>query len=391
MNDPAPPTASLDAWEQEADRAVALRHFDQAERQFIKILALDPTRIESWLKLAAVRRATGNIPAALDAVSSALHADPLHFMALLSKARLLEADGQTAEAARTYAHALAQLPDETPPAALQSAIAHARARADTYAQEVEATWDRAIVDPALSPLEIAKLHRLKTNALRRTKVYHSEPTHYHYPGLPEFEFHPREHFPWLATLEAATPAILRELRGLLDGGDHRAEPYIQYPQDVPLRQWVALNNSMDWTALHLLHGGKRIHANADRCPETLAVLDTIGQPHIAGRSPNAMFSLLKPRTHIPPHTGVANTRLVCHLPLVVPEGCWFRVGAERRLWRAGEAFVFDDTMEHEAANESDEQRIVLIVDIWHPALTATERAAIKRVMEAEEARHGMAL
>ncbi|PPJ40549.1 aspartyl/asparaginyl beta-hydroxylase domain-containing protein, partial [Pseudoxanthomonas sp. KAs_5_3] len=85
-------------------------------------------------------------------------------------------------------------------------------------------------------------------------------------------------------------------------------------------------------------------------------------------SPNAMFSLLAPGAHIPPHHGVANTRLVCHLPLIVPDGCSFRVGAETRCWRRGEAFVFDDTIEHEAANESGMLRVVLIFDLWHPGL-----------------------
>jgi aspartyl/asparaginyl beta-hydroxylase (cupin superfamily) len=113
--------------------------------------------------------------------------------------------------------------------------------------------------------------------------------------------------------------------------------------------------------------------------ETLAA---IGQPHVAGRSPNAMFSVLKPHTRIPPHTGVANTRLTCHLPLIVPDGCRFRVGAQTREWRVGEAFVFDDTIEHEAMNDSDTPRIVMIFDIWHPGLRDGERDAVTRLMEA---------
>ena len=95
-----------------------------------------------------------------------------------------------------------------------------------------------------------------------------------------------------------------------------------------MRQWAGLNHSLDWTAFHLIHGGTVVAENADRCPRTMALLEAIGQPRIAGRSPNAMFSLLRPHTRIPPHTGVANTRLVCHLPLVVPNGCCFRVGAD---------------------------------------------------------------
>jgi aspartyl/asparaginyl beta-hydroxylase (cupin superfamily) len=81
--------------------------------------------------------------------------------------------------------------------------------------------------------------------------------------------------------------------------------------------------------------------------------------------------------------GVNNARLVCHLPLVVPDGCWFRVGAETRFWREGEAFVFDDTIEHEAMNPSDRLRVVLIFDVWHPGLTELEQSAVSAVIATE--------
>ena len=96
-----------------------------------------------------------------------------------------------------------------------------------------------------------------------------------------------------------------------------------------------------------------------------------------------MFSLLAPNTAIPPHVGVSNARLVCHLPLIVPDGCWFRVGSETRLWQKGEAFVFDDTIEHEALNPSDELRVVLIFDVWRPDLDPVERKAIAAAIEVE--------
>ncbi|MFL6763879.1 MAG: aspartyl/asparaginyl beta-hydroxylase domain-containing protein, partial [Sphingomicrobium sp.] len=107
------------------------------------------------------------------------------------------------------------------------------------------------------------------------------------------------------------------------------------------------------------------------------------QPQVPGASPNAMFSLLAPKTRIPPHVGVSNARLVCHLPLVVPEGCWFRVGDETRLWERGKAFVFDDTIEHEAMNPSDELRVVFIFDVWHPDLSEDERGAVAALIGAD--------
>jgi aspartyl/asparaginyl beta-hydroxylase (cupin superfamily) len=86
-----------------------------------------------------------------------------------------------------------------------------------------------------------------------------------------------------------------------------------------------------------------------------------------------MFSILDARTRIPAHTGPVNTRLVVHLPLIVPQSCGFRVGGQRRDWEAGKAFVFDDSIDHEAWNDSDEPRAVLIFDIWSPFLSEAER------------------
>jgi aspartyl/asparaginyl beta-hydroxylase (cupin superfamily) len=159
-------------------------------------------------------------------------------------------------------------------------------------------------------------------------------------------------------------------------------PYIQYPEHVPLAQWRELNQNLDWTAIHLLQNGRRVEANARHCPQTMDAIARLPQPQVPGASPNAMFSLLAPKTRIPPHTGVANTRLVCHLPLIVPPGCGFRVGGTTREWKVGEAFVFDDTIEHEAWNDSDELRVVLIVDLWPPALSANERRAVASIINA---------
>ena len=92
-----------------------------------------------------------------------------------------------------------------------------------------------------------------------------------------------------------------------------------------------------------------------------------------------MFSILKPRTRIPPHTGTSNTRVTVHLPLIVPPGCRFRVGADTREWREGEAWAFDDTIEHEAWNDSDQPRAILIIDAWNPLLTEAEREVVRRI------------
>jgi aspartyl/asparaginyl beta-hydroxylase (cupin superfamily) len=190
-------------------------------------------------------------------------------------------------------------------------------------------------------------------------------------------------FPWLVELEQATDHISSELQAVLASKRAELVPYVSYEDHVPMDQWRSLNNNVDWTAIHLLRNGSEVDGNSRDCPKTMQLLRQLPQPRIASASPNAMFSLLAPRTSIPAHVGINNARLVCHLPLIVPDGCWFRVGAETRHWEKGKAFVFDDTIEHEAANPSDDLRVVLIFDVWHPDLTNLEREGVAELIGAE--------
>jgi aspartyl/asparaginyl beta-hydroxylase (cupin superfamily) len=109
--------------------------------------------------------------------------------------------------------------------------------------------------------------------------------------------------------------------------------------------------------------------------------EVVPRCRVDGRAPTAFFSILEPNTRIPAHTGVTNTRLTVHLPLVVPPNCGFRVGATTREWIPDQAWVFDDTIEHEAWNLSDTPRAILIFDIWNPLLTAAERDLIQTATE----------
>lgn len=375
----------------QADAAARQGDLNTARRHLDALTQVEPT-MANWMKLGAICRALGDFAAALTAVENALALSPLDFSGLLSRAMLLEkmADPMAGEA---FGRALAQCPPGLSSGPMQSAIAHAEKQYEIYlsARDTKLRSAMATAVAMATPEEARRLDRFRSNALRKTRPYHSEPTDFHFPGLLEREFHDECDFPWLARLAAATDAISAEFE--LVAGAERAElvPYIQYHEHEPLQQWRALNQSRDWTAIHLLQNGRRVEANAQHCPETMALLATLPQPEIADCSPNAMFSLLAPNTAIPPHTGIANTRLVCHLPLVVPEGCWFRVGAETRHWERGKPFIFDDTIEHEACNPTGQLRVVLIVDIWHPGLSETERRAVRQLMEADATGAAMAL
>ena len=367
--------------EQAADRAAASGDFAAARSMLERAVGADGGSSELWMKLSAMRKASGDMQGALAAVDRSLAIEPLDFAALLYRAVLLEGlgDPQTGEA---FGQALALAPseDQIPPP-MRSIVNHARARWSDYQANRESQLLRAVPSNLDGP-ERRRSERFASNISRRTRHFHQEPTDFHYPGMPEIEFHDRDAFPQLGILEATTADIRAEFDALIAAEAAEMVPYIQYPDRVPLRQWKALNKSRDWTAIHLLQNGHRVEANARHCPRTMAVLDKLDQPDVAGASPNAMFSLLAPRTRIPPHTGVANIRLVCHLPLIVPPGCGFRVGATTRDWRVGEAFVFDDTIEHEAWNDSDELRVVFICDLWAPSLSATERQSVAAIIAA---------
>jgi aspartyl/asparaginyl beta-hydroxylase (cupin superfamily) len=368
----------------EADRALAAQDFARARTLLSEAAEAQPGDAAILMKLAGASRAAGQPKAALDAVHRALAISPLDFTALLMRASLLDRLGDAA-AGEAWGHALAQKPDGALPPQIAAVLAEGESRHADWLDAREKRWTAAMApaEQRAGEEERRRIARFRSNALRRTRPYHSEPTHFHFPELAEREFHPRGLFPWLAELEAQTETIAAELKAVMAAERAELVPYIQYAEHLPLKQWQPLNHSPDWTAIHLWQNGRRIEANARCCPRTMALLERLPQPSIPGASPNAMFSLLAPKTAIPPHVGVSNARLVCHLPLVVPEGCWFRVGAETRTWRRGDAFIFDDSIEHEALNPSDHLRIVFIFDIWHPDLSDAERGAVSALIGAE--------
>lgn len=369
---------------EQADAATAAGNLQRAEELLVQASASASDDVSLYLKLAAIQRATGRSDAALATVHRALTVSPLDFTALLLRASLLDRMNQPG-APEAWSHALAQKPKGDLPPHLQAAVATGEARVEewTAAREARMKSAMAVPEQAADPQQQQRLARFRSNVLRRTRPYHSEPTHFHFPELAEREFYPRSLFPWLEALEQATDVIAAEMQAVMAAERAELVPYIQYAEHLPLDQWRELNNNADWTAIHLLQNGERIEANARLCPRTLDLLQQFDQPDIRGASPNAMFSLLAPHTVIPPHVGVNNTRLVCHLPLVVPQGCWFRVGAETRFWERGQAFIFDDTIEHEAVNPTDQLRVVFIFDVWQPDLAPVERQAITALIESD--------
>jgi len=213
--------------------------------------------------------------------------------------------------------------------------------------------------------------------LGKRRAYSSLPKDTFFPYLPAIEFFPREYFPWLSILEEATEDIAAEALAALRGAAADFSPYVNIPACAPMDEWASLNRSMDWSVYSLWHDGAALPAHQAACPKTSAVLAKVPMCDVPDYAPGAFFSVLQPHTRLPPHTGTTNTRSIVHLPLVIPDGCRFRVGSQVREWEKGKAWVFDDTIEHDAWNDSDQVRIILIFDIWNPLLTAAERDLVR--------------
>jgi aspartate beta-hydroxylase len=366
-------------------RMMARGAAEQAHALFVRATTADPRHPSLWANLASSLKALGRGAEEMDAIEKALELEPRHLSALLQYAQYFERYGKTREAARAYQNALATLPPNfEPPEAIRDALRHAKSMVET---DQAALW--AALEGPLAAVRAnhggkpqRRVDRCLDILLGKSKSFHSQPTWLYFPELPEIDFFERSEFPWLDAIEAATEEIRGELMRVLVADREGLQPYIDFPASMPLDQWRDLNRSRRWSAYFLWNQGEPNAGHIARCPVTARMLETAPRCRVASRAPTAFFSILDANTKIPAHTGVTNTRCTVHLPLIVPPGCAFRVGATTREWVPGQAWVFDDTIEHEAWNDSDTPRAILIFDVWNPLLTAAERDMIQAANEA---------
>jgi len=344
-----------------------------------------PANLDIKLHQALTLRVMDRLPEALRAFDEVLTIDPYSFLGLLSKGTVLERMAQPRLAAKIYRDALqiAPRPENTPPT-LEAPIRRAREVVAAEAQALAAYLREqlGVLRTEHAGERLARFDECLDVYAGTKRVYHAEPVQLHVPRLPAIPFFDRELFPWLGQLEAATDEIRAELLVLLAEGMPGFAPYIDYAPGTPVNQWGQLNHSRLWSSLWLWRDGVRQDEAVARCPRTAALLAELPLADQPGFAPTALFSALAPRTRIPPHTGSTNARLLVHLPLVLPGPAGFRVGNDIRSWRMGEAWVFDDTIEHAAWNDSDETRVILIFDIWNPLLSLAERELINAMMTA---------
>ena len=371
----------------------AMAQGDYAESAALlqRAIAADPHSPDLWMNLAKTRREQRDDRGEEEALQGALSIDQRHFMALVRMAELLERRGDQSSAAERWGGVLAMAPmiEERSPA-VEIMLEHARDYVARQRESFAGAIERGLATArdGLAPAERRRFDACVDHALGRRAIYSNHCAGMHFPFLPADEFFERTHFPWLEAVEAQTEVIRAELEAVLAEDAAAIRPYVAMAPGTPANKWSPLDHSLDWGAMHLWKDGRRDDAICARVPRTAAVVETLPLSDLPGRTPTVFFSLLRPGAHLPAHTGVSNVRTIIHLPLIIPPGCSFRVGGETRAWQVGEAWAFDDTIEHEAWNRSDEMRAILIFDVWNPHITLAERDLLRRFYAVAAESHG---
>ncbi len=366
------------------DARAAVQRRDGALAQ--RLLAELPESEMPWLLMAQACNLLGNVIDEEAALQRLLALEPRNLPALILLGELKAKMGDD-RAANAFFQAALNQAATTPnvPAAFHPMLNRAR----DFIGQVQVKFEQNLID-GLKQAGLTRDGRVGTAVdmlLGRKQLYLQQPSSFYFPGLPQRQFYERDEFPWLTEIEAAVPEMQAELRAVLADGNDFA-PYVEAHADRPLAA-NPLMNDPKWGAYYFWRNGEIVPENAARCPVTMQALQHAPMPLIDQRSPIALWSLLKPDTHIQPHHGLLNTRLICHIPLIVPQGCALRVGNETRSWREGEALIFDDSFEHEAWNKSDATRVILLFEIWRPEISLDERAALTAIFETINDYHGV--
>lgn len=190
---------------------------------------------------------------------------------------------------------------------------------------------------------------------------------------------------WAQTLNTGVKELQDEAAALMQDKDAWTS-YLGAPRGESVKQILQCDTPQSgWDAAFFFRRGHRLDGLHDRCPKISSFLASLPLCQIPGQAPEACLSVLHPKTTLLPHHGVTNTRLVVQLPLIADIGSTLSFTGESDIqWKAGVPVIYDDTFEHADLNSSDNPRVSLMVDIWHPDLTGPEKVAITEFVIASQ-------
>ncbi len=352
-----------------------------AKELFTNLINSGVENASLWLAVAYANRDLSDHEGMLKAAEKSYDLENRNPRALVLKGDYYYQAQKQHSAASFYLKALNIAPkgNQIPPD-LAPEIQRAQQRYQTITQSYQDTLVKTMDDAFKNTEGDARRVQIALDfILGKKQPYLQQPKNFYFPELPNVEFADITDYDWVEELEQQTDAIRDELINLINHHND-FKPYITGNKARSITDRHNLIDNDDWSALFLYQGGERQDTYADLCPNTMAALEKTPLCQAPGVSPNIMFSKLKAGFKIPPHNGRYNTRFICHLPLIVPEGCHFRVGNSQRQWSEGKLWVFDDSIEHEAWNDSDQDRYILLFDIWRPELSDSEKSLISTLI-----------
>lgn len=370
---------------QEGLRVLRAGNAAAAEARFEELLVIAKTDASAWFALAIARGHLKKPEQAMQAIDEALELEPHNLRALLFKAAQLEQLGRSRQALVYFGGALKLAADQPKlPPDIQQGLQHAREAGARAAKNYENYLQEALTASGFHPTKSQRCKESIDIMFGRSEVnlQRQKPTRHYFPGLPQREFYEREEFAWIESLEARTDDIRAELQALNPSSDS-FRPYVERNSTLPELNQGNNVDSMNWSACYLWRDGGMVDEVAERCPITMQAMSAVPLCKVPEQMPSVLFSQLLPGAIIEPHHGVINSRLICHLPLIVPPNCGaLKVGAQQRSWEEGKVMIFDDSVRHEAWNTSDALRVVLIFDIWRPELDEEERLWMSTLLQA---------
>ncbi len=369
---------------QKAYAALQAGNNDLAKSLFEQITSHGNAEAQHWLGLAYASFRSGDDAASLRAADKALELQPQNLRAILFKADVLKKQGHARQSLNYYVFALKLAGNaRNIPADIMQGLERAETARTSHEKEYRSFLMEEIKSTGIDFHTGNRRFQQSLDLMFGTKeIYYQNPRRYYYPGLPQTQFYERDQFDWVTEIESKTEEVRNELKAVLDEPS-RFSPYVKAGEVHLGRDNGGLEDNDKWGALFLWDYGRLVPEIAELFPNTVKALEAVPSPHIDGQAPMALFSKLAAETRIPPHNGLLNTRLICHLPLIVPENCGaLRVGNEERPWVEGELLIFDDSIEHEAWNSSRQDRVILLFEIWRPELNEEERQLVTTVLKA---------